>query len=147
MWDGGAARTMRSFSPAATEGTGSNGGPGPTRGLPSRVCLLDYPEGVGWPSPLEGRRVEEMREKLGSLDQPRPWPDVSRNGTVSGVQANGYTLVNLAGSYDLGDGVSAYARIDNLFDRRYQDPTGFLRPGLGVFAGVRLALDAAGTGR
>jgi vitamin B12 transporter len=70
-----------------------------------------------------------------------PWVDVSRNGTVSGLQASGYTLVNLAGSYDLGDGVSAYARIDNLFDRRYQDPTGFLRPGLGVFAGVRLALD------
>ena len=76
-----------------------------------------------------------------------PWVDVNRAGTVSGVQANGYTLANLIGSYDLGDGVSAYARIDNLFDRRYQDPTGFLRPGLGVFAGVRLALDAAGTGR
>ncbi len=70
-----------------------------------------------------------------------PWVDVSRNGTVSGLQVSGYTLVNLAGSYDLGDGVSAYARIDNLFDRRYQNPTGFLRPGLGVFAGVRLALD------
>ena len=51
------------------------------------------------------------------------------------------TLVNLAGSYDLGNGVSAYARIDNLLDRRYQSPIGFLRPGLGVFAGVRLALD------
>jgi vitamin B12 transporter len=76
-----------------------------------------------------------------------PWVDVSRSGTVSGLQANGYTLVNLAGSYDLGNGVSAYARIDNLLDRRYQDPTGFLRPGFGVFAGVRLALDAAGPGR
>ena len=76
-----------------------------------------------------------------------PWLDVSRNGTVFGLQASGYTLVNLASSYDLGDGVSAYARIDNLFDRRYQDPTGFLRPGLGVFAGVRLALDAARPGR
>jgi vitamin B12 transporter len=76
-----------------------------------------------------------------------PWVDVNRAGTVSGVPANGYTLVNLAGSYDLGDGVSAYARIDNLFDRRYQDPTGFLRPGLGVFAGVRLALDTTGPGR
>jgi vitamin B12 transporter len=70
-----------------------------------------------------------------------PWRDVSRNGTVTGLTANGYTLVNLAGSYDLGNGLSAYARIDNLLDRRYQSPTGFLRPGLGVFAGVRLALD------
>ena len=60
---------------------------------------------------------------------------------VTGLTANGYALVNLAGSYDLGNGVSAYARIDNLLDRRYQSPTGFLRPGLGVFAGLRLALD------
>jgi vitamin B12 transporter len=74
-----------------------------------------------------------------------PWVDVNRAGTVSGLQANGYTLVNLAGSYDLGNGVSAYARIDNLFDRRYQTPPGFLRPGLGVFAGLRVALDAAGS--
>jgi vitamin B12 transporter len=73
--------------------------------------------------------------------------DVSRNGTLSGLHASGYPLLNLAGSYDLGNGVSAYARIDNLFDRRYQDPTGFLRPGLGVFAGVRLALAAPGLGR
>ena len=40
-----------------------------------------------------------------------------------------------------GETLSAYARIDNLLDRRYQSPTGFLRPGLGVFAGLRLALD------
>jgi vitamin B12 transporter len=70
-----------------------------------------------------------------------PWRDTNRTGTVTGLTANGYALVNLAGSYDLGNGVSAYARIDNLLDRRYQSPIGFLRPGLGVFAGVRLALD------
>jgi outer membrane receptor protein involved in Fe transport len=58
-----------------------------------------------------------------------PWVDANRAGTMSGVPANGYTIVNLASSYDLGQGLSAYARIDNLFDRRYQDPVGFLRPG------------------
>jgi vitamin B12 transporter len=72
-----------------------------------------------------------------------PWFDVNRAGTISGVPANGYTLVNLAGSYDLGNGLTAYARIDNLLDRHYQDPIGFLRPGLGVFAGVRVAFDTA----
>ena len=72
-----------------------------------------------------------------------PWFDVNRAGTVSGVPANGYTLVNLAGSYDLGNGLTAYARIDNLLDRHYQDPIGFLRPGLGVFAGLRVAFDTA----
>jgi vitamin B12 transporter len=75
-----------------------------------------------------------------------PWVDVNRAGTMSGVPANGYTVVNLAGSYDLGQGLSAYARIDNLFDRRYQDPVGFLRPGFGIFAGLRLALDAPRSG-
>jgi hypothetical protein len=32
---------------------------------------------------------------------------------------------------------------DNLLDRHYQDPIGFLRPGLGVFAGLRVAFDTA----
>jgi vitamin B12 transporter len=72
-----------------------------------------------------------------------PWVDANRVGTVTGLQANGYTLVNLAGSYDLGNGVSAYARINNLLDRRYQNPIGFLQPGLGVYAGIRVAFDTA----
>jgi vitamin B12 transporter len=32
-----------------------------------------------------------------------------------------------------------FARIDNLFNLHYQNPTGFLAPGLGVFGGVRFA--------
>jgi vitamin B12 transporter len=60
---------------------------------------------------------------------------------VTGLTASGYTVVNLAGSYDLGHGLTAFARIDNLLDRRYQDPTGFLRPGIGVFGGLRVAFD------
>jgi hypothetical protein len=28
-----------------------------------------------------------------------------------------------------------------MFDRHYQDPIGFLRPGLGIFAGMRMAFD------
>jgi len=39
--------------------------------------------------------------------------------------------------------LTTYAQIDNLFDRHYQDPIGFLRPGLGVFAGLRVAFDTA----
>ena len=72
-----------------------------------------------------------------------PWRDVSRSAAVTGLTANGYTLVNLAASYNLGNGVSAYGRINNLFDRRYQNPIGFQQPGLGVYAGVRVAFDTA----
>jgi vitamin B12 transporter len=75
-----------------------------------------------------------------------PWVDVNRAGTVSGLTGNQYILANLAGSYDLGDGVSAYARINNLLDRHYQNPIGFLQPGLGVYAGVRFAFDTASGG-
>jgi vitamin B12 transporter len=65
---------------------------------------------------------------------------------VSNIPVDGYTLVNLAGSYDVGHGVTAFARINNLLDRHYQDPLGFQRPGIGVFAGVRVAFDAPAAG-
>jgi hypothetical protein len=29
-------------------------------------------------------------------------------------------------------------RIDNLFNKQYEDPIGFLRPGIGIYGGVRL---------
>jgi vitamin B12 transporter len=79
----------------------------------------------------------------GTLLYVGPWVDVNRAGTVSGLAANGYTVVNLEGSYDLREGLTAYARIDNLLDRHYQDPLGFQRPGFGIFAGVRIAFDMA----
>ena len=72
-----------------------------------------------------------------------PWFDVNRAGTASGLKVNGYATVNLAGAYELGHGLTAFGRIDNLLDRRYQEPLGFQRPGFGVFAGLRVALDAA----
>lgn len=43
----------------------------------------------------------------------------------------------------VGGGVTAFARIDNLTDRRYQNPIGFLHQGLGVFGGVKVAIDPA----
>jgi vitamin B12 transporter len=33
--------------------------------------------------------------------------------------------------------VTVYGRIANIADERYENPTGFLHPGRGVFAGVR----------
>lgn len=63
--------------------------------------------------------------------------DVTRFGPPT-VTNPGYKLVNLAANYRVADGVTAFARIDNLFNEQYQDPTGFLRPGLGVFGGIRL---------
>ncbi|MGH7035040.1 MAG: TonB-dependent receptor plug domain-containing protein [Stellaceae bacterium] len=72
-----------------------------------------------------------------------PWFDVNRADTVSGLKTPGYTLVNLAGSYDLGHGLTGFARINNLLDRHYQDPIGFQHQGFGVFGGFRVSLDTA----
>jgi vitamin B12 transporter len=65
--------------------------------------------------------------------------DVSRDGTMSGFEAPGYTTVNLTADYAINDQLKVFGRIDNLFNVHYQNPTGFLSPGLGVFGGVRFA--------
>jgi vitamin B12 transporter len=68
------------------------------------------------------------------------WVDVSRDGLTSGLVAPGYTTVNLATSYDLTPRVALFARIDNLLDRHYENPLGFLQPSIGAYAGVRVRL-------
>jgi vitamin B12 transporter len=71
------------------------------------------------------------------------WLDNNRDGTnTEPLTAPGYVLVNIAGSYDLGHGLTAFARINNLLNEHYQEPLGYNRQGLGVFGGLRLAFDA-----
>ena len=69
------------------------------------------------------------------------WIDVSRDFSIPRLNAPGYTVVNVAANYKVNNNVTAFARADNLFNEHYQNPTGFLRPGLGVFGGVRVASD------
>ncbi len=66
------------------------------------------------------------------------WSDVSRDGFTTGLVGGPYTTVNLAANYKVNDQVTAFGRIDNLFDVHYQNPIGFERPGLGAFGGVRV---------
>lgn len=68
------------------------------------------------------------------------WVDGNRDFSIPRLAAAGYTVANLAGTFDLNSRVSMFGRIDNLFDRHYQDPVGFLRPSIGAFAGLRAAL-------
>jgi len=70
------------------------------------------------------------------------WFDNNRDFTnLTPIPVPGYVLVNLTGSYDLGHGVTAFARIDNALNVQYQDPLGFQRPGLGVFGGLKVAFN------
>jgi vitamin B12 transporter len=68
--------------------------------------------------------------------------DGNRSFSIQRLDTDPYYVVNLAADYDLGRGVTLFARIDNLFDKRYENPTGFQRPGFGVFAGIRVNFDA-----
>jgi vitamin B12 transporter len=70
-----------------------------------------------------------------------PREDVSYSGTAA-ARAAPYYLINLDGSYQLTPSVALFARAENLLNQHYQDVVGFLRPGLGVFAGVRVSFDA-----
>jgi vitamin B12 transporter len=68
------------------------------------------------------------------------WIDGNRDFSIPRLTAPGYTVVNLAASYDFSAHFTLFGRVDNLFDRHYQNPTGFLHPTLGAFAGVRARL-------
>jgi vitamin B12 transporter len=74
-----------------------------------------------------------------------PWWDITRQTTAPDgfnqyVQAPGFTTVNLAANYALRDDVTLFARIDNLFNAQYEDPLGFMRPGFGAYAGIRVTV-------
>jgi len=64
------------------------------------------------------------------------WKDVSRDGFTRNLNAPGYTVVNVAANYQVNPNLKTFARIDNLFNEHYQNPTGFLRPGIGAYAGI-----------
>jgi hypothetical protein len=71
------------------------------------------------------------------------WWDISRqaeppDGFSPLVNAPGYTTVNLAANYALRDDVTLFGRIDNLFNKQYEDPIDFMHTGFGAYAGIRL---------
>jgi vitamin B12 transporter len=65
------------------------------------------------------------------------WIDVNRDFTIPRLNAPGFITVNVAGKYDVTRQWSVYARINNLLDRRYEEPIGFLQPTIGLYAGVK----------
>lgn len=67
------------------------------------------------------------------------WVDGNRDFSVRRLNAKGATLVNLAAEYKATDKVTVFGRIDNLFDKRWENPVGFLVPGFGAFGGIKVA--------
>ena len=54
------------------------------------------------------------------------------------TQVDGWTRVDVNGSYDLNDRVELFARIENLFDAEYQQILGYGTPDLSGSVGIRL---------
>ena len=65
--------------------------------------------------------------------------DASRDFSVPRLLAPAYTVLNLATEYVVTDQLKVFGRVDNATNVHYQNPTGFLQPGLGVFGGIRVA--------
>jgi vitamin B12 transporter len=68
------------------------------------------------------------------------WIDGNRDFSIPRLRAPGYTVVNLAASYDINAHLVLFGRVENLLDRHYQNPVGFLQPTTGVFAGIKAKL-------
>ncbi len=49
-----------------------------------------------------------------------------------------YTTVNLRGEYDLTRWVTVFARVENLFDAKYEEVYGYGSPGIAAYGGLRM---------
>jgi vitamin B12 transporter len=67
------------------------------------------------------------------------WRDILRGNNSVHLNQPGYTVVNIAADYAVNQNVTAFARIDNLFNKHYQVPNGFQQTGFAIYGGVRLA--------
>jgi vitamin B12 transporter len=63
--------------------------------------------------------------------------DGNRDFSITRLRADGYTTADVTASYDVTERFSVYGRITNLADEHYEDPVGFLRPGRGLYVGVK----------
>ena len=68
------------------------------------------------------------------------WIDGSRDFSVPRLNAHPYMTVDLAASYALTENLTVTGRVNNLFDKSYEDPVGFLQPGQAFYAGLKVNL-------
>jgi vitamin B12 transporter len=68
------------------------------------------------------------------------WVDGNRDFSIPRLDTPGYATVSLAASFALSRYLTLFGRIDNLLDRRYESPVGFLQPGFGAYAGIKAQL-------
>ena len=65
--------------------------------------------------------------------------DIGRESFLP-VTLPSYVTMNISANYALSDMFTLYGRVDNLFDERYQNPSGFMQPGQGFYVGIKATL-------
>ena len=65
------------------------------------------------------------------------WIDGNRDFSISRLTTHPYLTADIAASYALTDNFALTGRISNLFDKRYQNPVGFLQPERAFYAGIK----------
>jgi vitamin B12 transporter len=55
------------------------------------------------------------------------------------VRLGGYGLVDVAMAYEMTDAIELTARIENLFDKEYEEVLGYGTPGLAAYGGVKVS--------
>ena len=66
------------------------------------------------------------------------WVDVSRDGLDFGPQRTGLYDGEPRHQLRPHAALALFARVDNLLDRHYENPVGFLQPSIGVYAGLKV---------
>ena len=61
------------------------------------------------------------------------------NGAV--VNVPGYVLVNVSGNYEVTQNITLFARLDNLFNKQYQQVWGYGALGFTGIGGVNVTYD------
>ncbi len=98
----------------------------------------------------DGQRLPRRAEHMASVNLGYRFLD-GRAGVDLGIDYNGkqrdrrngaamiddFTLVNVGASYKLGGQVELFGRIDNLFDKAYEEVPGYRSTGIGFHAGAR----------
>lgn len=59
--------------------------------------------------------------------------------TGARIRRGSYFTANLAASYTVNRHWELFGRVENLFDRDYEEPAGFEQPGVGVYVGVKVS--------
>ena len=89
---------------------------------------------IAWTAPEERGGLTFVIRHSGSQTD-NAFLDPSFVPTV--VTLDSFTLVSIAGSLRIADGVELTGRIENLFDESYEQIFSFTNPGIGAFAGLR----------